>query len=253
MEETISLQEIFAVIKKRMLLIIGLIAAAAVIAGVVSFFVLTPTYQSTSQFIVNQGQQDPNAQFNVNDIRTNVELINTYTVIIKSPAILDEVVDELDLPYTAGTLGEKFQVSSEQNSQVVTVTATDPDPAMATELSNTVVEVFQEKVPVLMNGVDNVSILSEAKTVDNPSPVSPKPMLNIAIAVVLGAMVGVGLAFLLEYLDTTLKTEEDIEKHLELPVLGIVTHVSETEARGRPAQAHRRERGKRNVPQKRSI
>ncbi|WP_217586483.1 YveK family protein [Lentibacillus saliphilus] len=253
MEETISLQEIFVVIKKRLLLIISLVIGAGLIAAGISYFVLTPTYQSTSQFIVNQGQQDPTAQYNVNDIRTNLELISTYNVIIKSPAVLDDVVADLDLPYSSGVLGEKIQVSSEQNSQVVTVTATDPSSSMATEIANTVVEVFQEKIPVLMNGVDNVSVLSEAKTAADPTPVSPKPLLNIAIAIVLGGMVGVGLAFLLEYLDTTVKTEQDIEKHLKLPVLGIVTHVSESELRGNIPSANRRERGKGHVPQKRSV
>src|SRR5690625_4406011 len=119
MEETISLKEIFEVIKKRFLMIMLFILGSALIAAVVSYFILTPTYQSSSQFIVNQKEQDPNAQVNVNDIRTNVELINTYNVIIKSKAILDDVVSELGLPYGASTLESKIEVSSEQNSQVV--------------------------------------------------------------------------------------------------------------------------------------
>ncbi|WP_077358741.1 YveK family protein [Virgibacillus halodenitrificans] len=230
MEETISLKEIFEVIKKRLLLIIAFVLGAAVIAAVVSYFVLTPTYQSSSQFIVNQGQQDPNVQYNVNDIRTNVEIINTYNVVIKSPAILEEVVDELNLPYTSGALSEKLQVSSEQNSQVVTVTATDEDPALAVQLANTTVSIFQDKISDIMN-VDNVSVLSQAELSENPSPVAPNPMLNIAIAIVVGAMVGVGISFLLEYLDNTITTEEDIEKKIGLPVLGVISHIDDADVR----------------------
>ncbi|APC49630.1 capsular biosynthesis protein [Virgibacillus halodenitrificans] len=230
MEETISLKEIFEVIKKRLLLIIAFVLGAAVIAAIISYFVLTPTYQSSSQFIVNQGQQDPNVQYNVNDIRTNVEIINTYNVVIKSPAILEEVVDELNLPYTAGALSEKLQVSSEQNSQVVTVTATDEDPALAVQLANTTVSIFQDKISDIMN-VDNVSVLSQAELSDNPSPVAPNPMLNIAIAIVIGAMVGVGISFLLEYLDNTITTEEDIENKIGLPVLGIISHIDDADVR----------------------
>src|SRR5699024_7638561 len=96
MEETIYLKEIFEVIKKRLLLIISCVLGAALIAAVVSFFVLTPTYESSSQFIVNQGEQSTDAQFNSEDIRTNVELINTYNVIIKSNAILDDVSESLN-------------------------------------------------------------------------------------------------------------------------------------------------------------
>ena len=230
MEETISLKEIFDVIKKRLLLIIILIIGAAVIAGLISYFVLTPTYESSSQFIVNTEQPNSAEDFNVNNIRTNVEMINTYNVIIKSPAILDEVVDTLNLPYSSRTLSEKLQVSSEQDSQVVTVTVTDPSPEMATEIANATVNIFQAEIPDIMN-VDNVSILSAAETAANPSPVAPKPMLNIAIAIVLGGMVGVGLAFLLEYLDTTVKTQDDVEEKLGLPVLGVIPFISADDVR----------------------
>src|SRR5699024_4285798 len=145
----------------------------------------------------------------------------TYNVIITSNAILDSVVDELGLPYGANTLEKKIDVSSEQDSQVVSVTATDTDPVMTVKIANTVVETFQEEIPDILD-VDNVKILSPAEIKADPSPVSPRPKLNIAIAIVLGGMVGVGLAFLLEYLDNTVRSEEDIEKKLGLPVFGTI-------------------------------
>src|SRR5690625_1758135 len=120
MEETISLKEIFEIIKKRFLLIIAFVFGAALIAAVVSYFVLTPTYEASSQFIVNQGQQDMGEQYNVNEAWTNTEMINTYNVIITSPAILDEVAAELELPYSTAALADKIQVGNEQDSQVVT-------------------------------------------------------------------------------------------------------------------------------------
>lgn len=232
MEETISVKEIFAVIKKRLLLIILFVIGAALIAAVISYFILTPTYQSSSQIIVNQKQQDPDMQVNVNDIRTNVELINTYNVIIKSKAILEDVVEELGLPYSASHLEKKIAVSSEQNSQVVTVTVTDTKQAQAAQIANTTVQIFQEKTPEIMNGVDNIGILSEAESEVNPTPVAPKPGLNIAIAVVIGALMGVGVAFLLKYFDNTIVTEEDIEKQLQLPTLGVISHVNDENIRG---------------------
>ncbi|MBR7552539.1 YveK family protein [Allobacillus sp. GCM10007491] len=219
MEETISLQEIFQVIKKRMKLIIAITVAAVLVSALITLFILTPKYEASSQFIVSQSE--PTQEVNINDIRTNVEMINTYNVIITSPAIMDQVIEELDLNLSNGALASKISVANAQNSQVVNVTATDTDPAVAANIANTTVEVFKESVPTYMN-VDNVSILSAAVVGDNPAPVSPNVTLNIAIAFVLGVMVGVGLAFLLEYLDTTIKTEEDIEKLLELPVMGVV-------------------------------
>lgn len=226
MEETISLKEIFEVLKKRILMILFIALGAAAIAAVVSYFVLTPTYQSTSQFIVNQKQDDSTNQYTTNDIQSNVQLINTYNVIIKSPAILDEVVEELNLPYNAGTLGGKINVNSEQNSQVVTVTVTDENPGTAVQIANTIVETFQKNIPDIMN-VDNVSILTKAELSENPNPVAPNPILNIAIAIVLGIMIGVGLAFLLEYLDNSITTEEDVETRLGLPVIGVISQMSQ--------------------------
>src|SRR5699024_7735083 len=101
-------------------------------------------------------------------------------------------------------------------------TGKDENPALATDIANATVAVVQEGIVDLMN-VDNVKILSEAETKAKSTPVEPRPILNIAIAVVLGSMIGVGLAFLLEYFDTTNKTEEDIEKHLGVSIVGVVS------------------------------
>lgn len=223
MEETISLQEIMQVIKKYWKIIVGITVGAVFIAAVLSYFILTPIYQSSSQFIVNESKQSQStqeAQIDSGTIRTNVELINTYNVIITSNAILDVVIDNLDLTYSTTTLKNKINVSSEQNSQVVTVTVKDPDPYLATAMANETVAVFQELIPDIMN-VDNVKVLTEATTADNPAPVEPRPTLNMAIALVLGAMVGIGVAFLIEYLDTKVRTEKDLED-IGLTVIGTV-------------------------------
>ena len=83
---------------------------------------------------------------------------------------------------------------------------------------------FNEVVNIM--SVDNVNILAPAEVTENISPVKPKPLLNIAIALVAGLMAGIGIAFILEYLDNTLKSEEDIERYLEIPVLGVIPTIS---------------------------
>lgn len=230
MEETISLKEIFDVIKKRFWMIVSFVVGAALIAAVASYFLLTPKYESTSQFIVNQGKTEEENQYSVNDIKSNVEIINTYNVIITSNAILAKVVDDLNLSYDTGTLEDKIDVSSEEDSQVVNVTVTDTDPDMAADIANSIVGTFKEDIPEILD-VDNVSILTEATVKPDQSPVSPHPKLNIAIAIVLGGMVGVGLAFLLEYMDNTIRTEEDVEKKLGLPVFGSISHIDADDVR----------------------
>ncbi|PVE67186.1 YveK family protein [Priestia megaterium] len=225
MEETINLKELFQTLKKRLWLIALITIIAAIISAVISFFVITPIYESKTQILVNQTKSDQQL-YTGNEVQTNVQLINTYNVIIKSPVILDRVKDELNLDRSVENLNSQITVSSATNSQVVEITVKDPSPHLAAQIANKTAEVFKNQVSEIMK-VDNVSVLSKAEIKDDVSPVKPQPLLNIAIAIIVGLMVGVGLAFLLEYLDNTIKTEQDIESILELPVMGAITNIKE--------------------------
>ncbi|WP_096156429.1 YveK family protein [Bacillus sp. FJAT-45066] len=225
MEETISLKELFQTIRKRLSLIMLITIIATTVSGMVSFFVLTPIYQSSTQILVNQSKNET-GQYSSADIQSNLQLINTYNEIIKSPAILSIVSEQVGGGETAVSLNSKVTVSSANNSQVVNIRVEHEDPAMAALIANATATVFQREIISLMN-VDNVNILSEATA--STSPVKPNPQLNMAIALVVGLMAGVGLAFLLEFLDNTVKSEQDVENQLGLPVLGVITVISEDE------------------------
>jgi len=228
MEETISLQELFHTLKKRIVLILSLAVVATMIAGVVSYFYMTPIYQASTQLLVNK-EKSETPILNVGEIQTNLQLINTYNVIIKSPAILDIVRNELALDsLTTSTLNSKITVASVGESQVLTITAQDPDQFVARDIANTTATVFQREISNIMN-VDNVSILSQAIATDNQAPIKPNKMLNMAIALVVGLMLGVGIAFLLEYLDTSIKSEQQIEKLLKIPVIGAISSMEKKE------------------------
>ncbi|CEG22022.1 Capsular polysaccharide type 8 biosynthesis protein cap8A [Planococcus massiliensis] len=241
MEETISLQELFTTLKKRLVLIIALTVIAVIIAGVVSYTLLTPIYQTSTQILVNQEQTEATQLTNQN-IQTDLQLINTYSVIIKSPAILDQVAQQLDLGLTAEQLNSKITVSNAENSQVVNVSVEDADPAIAVDIANTTADVFQNEILELMS-VDNVSILSPAMLKEDPTPIKPNPMLNMAIAAVIGLMLGVGIAFLLEYLDTTIKSDQDIEDVLGIPVLGMISPIEEKTDMQEAAKTSSKRRG----------
>ncbi|KAA0955546.1 capsular biosynthesis protein [Sporosarcina sp. ANT_H38] len=240
MEETISLQELFKTLRKRLSLIAFITVIAITISGVVSFLILTPIYQASTQILITQAKQETTS-VNAQDIQANLQLISTYNVIIKSPTILSKVIEELDLDMTTSNLNEYITVDSVQNSQVVTVAVENPDPRQAVEIANTIASVFQEDIIKLMN-VDNVTILAKAELAENPSPINPNPKLNMAIAAVIGLMLGVGVAFLLEYLDTTVKTEQDIEDLLGLPILGLVSPISDKEIQQTKVQVEQRRR-----------
>ncbi len=224
MEETISINDIFKTLKKRWKLIMLLTLISALISGTISYFLLTPVYQSSTQILVNQKQSEN--QLDSTQIRSNIDMINTYSVIIKSPAILEKVIDELQLNQSVDQLSQKITINIQENSQVFSLTVRDSNPAKAVEIANTVSSIFQKEIKDIMK-VDNVSILAKAEIKENPTPVKPNPLLNIAIAVVVGLMAGIGLAFLLEYLDNTIKDEDDIERLLDLPLLGSIQKISQ--------------------------
>ncbi|WHY66803.1 Wzz/FepE/Etk N-terminal domain-containing protein [Neobacillus sp. SuZ13] len=222
MEETISLKELLETLKKRLVLIVSITVIAAIISGVVSYYFLTPIYQASTQILVNQKKNEQSW----NEVQTNLQLINTYKIIITSPRILDIVSKELDLNMTAAQLKRKITVGNENESQIVNVSVQDADAKVAAQIANKTVEVFKKEVFEIMN-VNNVTILSEADVSENPSPIKPRPLINVAIAIVVGLMAGVVLAFLLEYFNNTIKNEQDIEKLLGLPILGVIATIDD--------------------------
>ncbi|MEH7252010.1 Wzz/FepE/Etk N-terminal domain-containing protein [Neobacillus niacini] len=225
MEETISLKELLETLKKRLIMIILMTMTAGLVSGVVSYFFLTPIYQASTQILVNQSKNEQ-ALYNYGELQTNLQLINTYNVIIKSPAILDKVSDELKLGMTATQLNGKITVGSEAQSQVVTISVQDESAETAANIANKTAAVFQTEISKIMN-VDNVSVLAKATVAEKQSPIKPQPLLNVAIAVVVGLMAAVGLAFLIEYFDNTVKNEQDIEKILGLPILGAIATIDD--------------------------
>jgi len=226
MEETINLKDLFQTLKKRIFLIISITILAMIASGIVSYFLITPEYKSSTQILVNQSKTDETTFYNTNEVQTNIQLISTYSVILKSAAILNAVKSELNLDMSVSQLNNKINVESVQNSQIMTVSVVDSDPILALKIANKTAEVFEKEIKNIMS-VDNVTILPLADDQENQSPVSPNPTLNITVAAVIGLLIGVGLAFFLEFMDNTIKTEQDIERLLEIPVLGAITTIDE--------------------------
>ncbi|MGF9741826.1 Wzz/FepE/Etk N-terminal domain-containing protein [Priestia megaterium] len=219
MEETISIKSIFTTLKERWKLILITMVFFALISGIVSYYLLTPVYSASTQILVNQkhsGEQIDSLQ-----IQTDIGMINTYGEIIKSPVILQKVIDELNLKQNTGQLSKKISITSQENSQVFLLTVQDSNPANAVRIANGVSEIFQKEIKNIMN-IDNISILAKAKLQENPNPIKPNPILNIVIATFIGLLIGIGLAFIMEYLDNTIKSEQDLETLLELPILGSI-------------------------------
>ena len=236
MEETISLKEIFDLLRKRMTTILISTFIGLALAGGFTFFFITPQYSSRAQLIVSMPQSETSS---VNDINFTLQMLNTYKdIILQGDAQAEEVQRRLEadngINMTMGEIKASLQVVQAQNSQMFSIQAT-ADNAMTAELiANTTAEVFQETVKDILTNVEEITIVSRA--VASPNPVSPNNKLNLAIGLVLGVMVGVGLAFVFELLDRTVKDPRFVTENLELTILGTVPLMSAKEVNAKVTQ-----------------
>lgn len=226
MEETeISLEELFRVLKDKSKMIIMLSLLGLLLSGLYTFFLVTPIYESSSRLVVNQ-TQNTNQTITNTDIQTNLNLINTYQSIIKEPIILQDVLEETGSALSLGQLRNKINVQTEANSLVFGISVSDESPYVAAEIANATAQVFQSKIGDILD-VESVTILSEA--VVNPNAVSPNTTMNLAIGVILGLMIGVGIAFLQTFMDKTIKGTEFVEQNIGWPNLGMIAVLSDKE------------------------
>ena len=185
-----------------------------------SYFVLDKEYETFTTLIVGK-PKDYQGENNIeyNDIILNQRLVSTYGEIVKMRVVADKVIDNLKLPISYSEFGNKVSVELVQDTEIIKLKVVDEDPVLAADIANETAEVFMDSVKDIML-VENVQVIDKAQVPKNP--VSPRPLLNMAIAGVLGIMIGIFIAFLLEFLDDTIETENDVEKKLELPVIGII-------------------------------
>lgn len=221
MEEEISFIDVYHTLKKGINLILIATTFAVAGMGILNAFVIDPVYQSTTQILVNS-TTNTSDEMDTTDIQTNIQLIETYSVIIESPAVLDEVVKRLDtegISVTVESLQEAITVTSESNTQVMNVTVEGENPENTALIANTTAAVFQEEIVDIMQ-VENVTILSQATIGEK---VKPNALKSTIVAAGVGIAVGILIVFVRELTDTTIKNEETITEMFEIPVLGTIT------------------------------
>lgn len=216
MAAELSIEQVIHVLFKRIaiVLLIPIITAAA--TGYYSWYILKDVYQASSTVMVSS--QTP-ATMTAGDYSLNVQLVDSYSVLCKTNRVLNQVIAELGLPLTVGQLSDKISVTASGDTEIIHILVKDEDPLMAQSITNTLTRVFQDEVKVIMK-MDNVQIIDEAQLPDQP--VEPNRMRNLIFGVLGGLVIGLVLAFMIEFFDRSVRTEEQLSDILKIPVLGSV-------------------------------
>ncbi|WP_195986807.1 Wzz/FepE/Etk N-terminal domain-containing protein [Clostridium sp. D53t1_180928_C8] len=222
-EQVISISEIFEALKKRWTLIVSITLVATLISGVLSFFVIKPTYETSTKVFV--GKEETNLEgYNSSDIQMYKQLLQTYAEMIKTNEVAQAAINNTNSDLTVKDVKGSLTVTPITDTQILQIKYQNKNPEVAKSIleniTNEFVVLAKELVP---NG--NVRIIEAVQLPEHP--VAPNKTMNVAIAFLLGLMVSVGLVFLIEYLDNTFKNKEQLERELDIPVVGIIPDVEE--------------------------
>ncbi len=224
MEEEYDISELLNVLKKNIVMIISLGLVGLILSSVYTLFIVTPQYNASTQLLVNE-KNGEGSSIEATDITKNLQMINTYTELIKGPAILNGVHEALETDLSTKQLADKISITSPEGALVFLVTVTDADPYKAAEIANAVADTFQSEIGTIMNSVDNVAITYKA--VPNVNPISPSIPLNLIIGLLVGGMLGIGISFIKEFMDKTIKDASTVYQIANWNNLGEIHEITE--------------------------
>lgn len=220
-EYEIDLREIFFLLKRKGLVIIASALACALVGLLITMFFITPKYEASAKMIVNS-RQEQTANITNDMINSAKNLVDTYSIIIKSDTVLDQVIEKLGLDIDYMELSKRVNVSAINSTQVMRVAVQDPDPEAARQIVSEITRIAPDIIKETVEA-GSVKVISEARA--GQAPVSPNKVKNTALAGLLGLIVSVAVIILQDMLNNTFKSDEDIRKYLDLAVLGVIPHV----------------------------
>jgi|GEM_PF-92006 len=219
-EITLNLKGFFHIIRKRLKLILLITISCTLVSGILSFFVIKPTYEAQVTVMLGKLQANDKISVNYDDVMMYQNLIKTYAEIAKSTNVTKLASYKLNSQIAPETLQKIVIVTPQPDTQLLQIKATSKDPKEAVDIVNAVLTTFIEECKRTLPTGTDIQAIDEPKFPEQP--VKPKKALNVAIALFMGLMASVGLAFLLEHIDSTIKTEEDISRYLNISVAGII-------------------------------
>ena len=216
--ETIDLKDLFDYYKSKLGVVILFVVLVGILGCLYGLFIQKPMYKPSTSIVLISEAKD-NSQLTYNDVSVNQNLVSTYSEIVKSKRVLGQVINNLNLNYTYGTLSNNIEVSSATGTQIIKITVTDENSKTAMKVANEIGKVFAKEIPELYN-ISNVNILDTAE--------QPSSAYNVnitkqsAISLLAGLVLGLGVVFVMYYFDRSVKNASQIEDKLKLPVLATV-------------------------------
>ena len=222
-EQVIRLDEVFDALKKRWLMIVSITLIATIISALLSFFVIKPKYEASTKVFVGK-EEGENAAYSASDVTLYQQLMKTYAETIKTKDLVERGLNGLNIDIDPSSVLQGLNVETIASTQILTIKYTDGNPQIAKSVvENVTNEFIKTAKEMVSNGT--IKIIQSVELPENP--VSPNKKMNIAIAFLLGLMVSIGLVFLLEFLDNTFKSKEQLERELEIPVIGAIPETKE--------------------------
>lgn len=217
-EFDIDLREIISLLVRRLWLIIlaGIVIATATF--LISSYFVTPMYQSTTSIYV-MNRRDSSSAITYNDLQTGSQLTKDYMTLVTSRPVTEQVIEKLGLDLSHSELVNLISVVNPSNTRILEITVKYPDPFMAKQIVDEVRLASAVHISNVMN-IDQVNVVEEGNLPVYPS--EPNVLMNTALGGMLGIMLALLIIILIYLQDDTIKTPEDIEKYLNISVLGTI-------------------------------
>lgn len=218
-EVEIDLWVLLEAVRRHLAVIILAAAAAAVSAYLITLLFITPTYDSRTKIYVLNKQDSNASTVTYSDLQSSTQLTKDYMELVKTRPVLEEVISSLDLDMTYEDLAEKISVSTATDGRIISITATDEKPLQAKNIADSVRNSVSAQIMKVMD-VEAVNVVEEANLPERKA--RPGNMKNAAIGGLLGLFLALAVVCARAVLDDRIKTEEDVEKYLQLSVLASI-------------------------------
>lgn len=222
--EEIDLKELFEIFWSKKILIVLIVILFTVIGMAYSFLLVVPEYTSSTTLVLTKADSvttptDLNDSITTSDITLNSQLVSTYSELAKSKKVLRTVISNLQIDIDEEELRKSISVTSVKDTELIEIDVTNLDAAKAAQIANEIASVFTVNVAEIYS-INNVHIVDQAEPANEPSNVNH--FRDLVIFSFLGLVVAAMYILIVNMLDTTIKSSEDIEKITKLPVLATV-------------------------------